>query len=153
LSFFLPGDLGILAVHPKHWDWQECLPYYEDVKMGNYYQSESEIEAVVEGFESCTTGVDDFKHRDHLTVAVWYLRNSTPEQAFQKMCSGLLRFLDHHEVGRTKYDERLTMKWISLIHDTVAGMNPALSVLEITNLVIKRLGNSRLVSDSSEGSS
>lgn len=118
--------------------------------MGHYFQSEQEIEAVVEGFESCTTGADDFKHRSHLTVAVWYLRNSTLEQAFQKMCSGLLRFLDHHGVGRATYDERLTMKWIRLIQDAIEGMNPDLSLLEVTNLVIERLGDSRVVVDSSE---
>ena len=117
-----------------------------------HYKSEAEIEAVVEGFESCTTGVDDFNHRDHLMVAVWYLRNSTPDQAFQKMCSGLLRFLDHHEVGRAKYDEQLTMKWITLIHATIEEMNPDLSLLEVTNLVIERFADTRLVVDSTEAS-
>ena len=114
--------------------------------MEPYYQSEQEIEAVVQGFESCTTGVDDFKHRRHLTVAVWYLRNSTPEQAFQEMCSGLLRFLDRHGVGRAKYDQRLTMKWIIVIQDAIKEMNPDLSLLEVTNMVIERFGDSRLTS-------
>lgn len=108
------------------------------------YQSEREIEAVVTGFESCTTGADDFNHREHLTVAVWYLRNSTPEQAFHKMCSGLLRFLDHHEVGRAKYDEALTIKWIRLINEAIEEMNPDLSLLELTNAVVDRFGGSRL---------
>jgi len=114
------------------------------------YKSEPEIEAVVEGFESCTTGVDDFKHRDHLTVAVWYLLHSTPEQAFKRMCAGLLRFLDHHEVGRAKYDEQLTMKWIKLVQNAMDEMNPGVSILEITNLVIERFGETRVVGDSSE---
>jgi hypothetical protein len=113
-----------------------------------HYQNEKEIEAVVAGFESCVTGVDDFSHRDHLTVAVWYLRDATPEQAFEKMCSGLLRFLDHHQVGRAKYDERLTMKWIGVIQDAIEGMNPDLTLLEITNIVIERFGDSRVVNSS-----
>jgi hypothetical protein len=108
------------------------------------YQSEKEIEAVVTGFETCTTGVDDFSHRDHLTVAVWYLSNSTPDEAFRKMCAGLLRFLDHHEVGRAKYDEALTMKWIRLIHEAIEEMNPDHSLLEVTNVVVERFGGSRL---------
>ncbi len=114
-----------------------------------HYRSEQEIEAVVRGFESCTTGVDDFKHREHLTAAVWYLRNSSPEQAFEKMCSGLLCFLDHHGVGRAKYDERLTMKWIRVIQDAIEGMNPGVSLLEVTNSVIERFADFRVVVDSS----
>ena len=120
--------------------------------MGHHYLSEQEIAAVVEGFEKCTTGVDDFTHRGHLTVAVWYLRHSTPDQAFQKMCAGLLRFLDYHEVGRAKYDEQLTMKWIRLIQDALETMSPDLSLLEVTNAVIERFGDARVVVDSTERS-
>lgn len=111
--------------------------------MGHHFRNEQEIEAVVKGFESCSTGVDDFSHLDHLTVAVWYLRDSTPEKAFQKMCSGLLRFLDHHGVGRAKYDERLTMKWITLIQGAIEEMEPDLSLLEVTNIVIDRFASFR----------
>ncbi len=118
--------------------------------MGHHFQNEKEIEAVVRGFELCTTGADDFKHRDHLTVAVWYLHSSTPEQAFQKMCAGLLRFLDHYGVGRTKYNEQLTLKWINAIQEIVREMNPNLSLLQVTNMVIDRLGDSRVVVDSTE---
>jgi len=108
------------------------------------FKNEQEIKAVVTGFESCTTGADDFKHREHLTVAVWYLHHSNPDQAFQQMCAGLLRFLDHHEVGRAIYDEALTLKWIRLIHETIEEMNPDPSLLEVTNLVLERFGRSRL---------
>jgi hypothetical protein len=115
----------------------------------SHFQNEKEIEAIVQGFESCTTAADDFKHRDHLTVAVWYLHSSTPEQAFQQMCAGLLQFLDHHGVGRTKYNEQLTLKWINLIQETIREMNPDLSLLQVTNMVIDRFGGSRVVIDSS----
>ena len=129
-------DLRLLSRNPP-----DC-----NTKMG-HFQNEKEIEAVVRGFESCSTKADDFKHRDHLTVGVWYLRHSTPEQAFQRMCAGLLRFLDQHGVGRTKYDERLTMKWIKAIQKTMEEINSDLSLLQVTNLVIDRLGDSRVVVD------
>ncbi len=112
--------------------------------MEHSFQTEQEIEAVVTGFEACTTGVDNFSHRDHLTVAVWYLHNSNPEQAFQKMCSGLLRFLDHHGVGRAKYDEALTMKWIRRIQEAIDGMDLDHSLLDATNAIVDRFARSRL---------
>jgi hypothetical protein len=114
----------------------------------NYFQTEMEIESVVKGFESCTTGVDGFKHREHLAVAVWYLRNSTPEEAFEKMCNGLLRFLDHHNVSREPYNEELTKSWINLIQRTLDPLEPSLSLLEVTNTVLERLADKRVVLDS-----
>lgn len=114
--------------------------------MSGHYETEQQIQAVVQGFESCTTAKDEFKHREHLTVAVWYLRNSTPEQAFEKMRSGLFRFLDHHGVGRTKYKEALTLSWLKLIQSVIEQVNADLSLTEVTNIVLERLGDLRVIS-------
>ena len=114
--------------------------------MSDRYETEQQIQAVVQGFESCTTARDNFRHREHLTVAVWYLRNSTPEQAFEKMRSGLFRFLDHHGVGRTKYKEALTLSWLKLIQSVIEQMNADLTLTEVTNIVLENLGDPRLIS-------
>jgi hypothetical protein len=115
--------------------------------MGNQYQTEEDIKAVVAGFESCSIAKDKFTHREHLTVAVWYLHNSNEAEALQKMRSGLLRFLDHHGIGREKYKETLTGSWIKLIQNTIAQMDSDLSLVEITNLVLERLGDHRMISE------
>lgn len=112
--------------------------------MRDHYQDELEIGAVVAGFEECTTGKDEFTHLSHLTVAVYYLRNLTPEQAFEKMRSGLFRFLDHHGVGRTKYNEQLTLSWLTFIQSVIKQMDPNLSLVAVTNAVLERLGDSRI---------
>ena len=112
--------------------------------MGDYYQTEQAIETVVAGFEQCTTGKDEFTHLSHLTVAVYYLRHSTPEEAFQKMRTGLFHFLDHHGVGRAKYNEQLTLSWITLIQSVLEQMDPDLSLVDATNAVLARLGDSRI---------
>jgi hypothetical protein len=115
--------------------------------MKSHYQTEAEIEAVVQGLESCTTGKDDFPHRKHLAVAVWYLRNATVEQAFEKMRSSLQRFLDHHDVGREKYKEELTRAWINLVHEELERLDPNLPLVTLTNTVIKRLTDLNAVFD------
>lgn len=119
--------------------------------MPNRYQNEKEIEDVVQGFETCTTGKDEFTHQEHLTVAVWYLRTSDHQQALEKMRSGLLRFLNHHSVGSAKYKESLTVSWMSLIETTLEGLHPELPLLDATNIVLERLGNSRLISSDGSG--
>ena len=57
------------------------------------YQNVQEIEAVVAGFEDCTTSKDAFTHLSHLTVGAYYLQTSTQDIAFEKMRVGLFRFL------------------------------------------------------------
>ena len=108
--------------------------------MESHYQTEAEIECVVQGLESCTTGKDDFPHHKHLVVAVWYLRNATVEQAFEKMRTSLLRFLDHHGLGHKIYKEELTRAWINLVHEELERLDPNLSLVTLTNTVIERLG-------------
>jgi hypothetical protein len=112
--------------------------------MRNYYKDEQEIESVVSGFEQCTTAKDEFTHLSHLTVATWYLRHSTPDKAFEKMRAGLFRFLDHHGIDRTKYKEQLTRDWIALVQGVIEQMDPRSSLVEVTNVVLRRLGESRI---------
>lgn len=119
--------------------------------MANPYQSEDEIEAVVRGFELCTRKKDEFTHREHLTVAVWYLRTSDHQQALEQMRYGLLRFLNHHGVGSAKYKESLTVSWITLVETTLTGLDPELSLLEVTNIILERLGDSSLIPSDGSG--
>ena len=113
--------------------------------MAGYYKEVREIEAVVDGFESCTTAKDDFTHRSHLTVAAYYLHCSNQAEATQRMRAGLLRFLDHHGVGRAKFHETLTVFWISSVSAFLGRLDQKLPLLEVTNALIESLGDSRLV--------
>ena len=110
-----------------------------------YYKSEAEIEQVVQGFESCITGKDNFSHEDHLAVAVWYLRQDE-RQALNLMRASLHRFLDHYEC-RANYHETLTRFWILLVQQTLADVSPNLSLLDATNAVVNRLNDSRIAFD------
>ena len=110
--------------------------------MNHSYKSESEIEQVVRGFESCTTGKDDFSHPDHLAVAVWYLRQD-PEQALNLMRNSLHRFLNHYDCP-ANYNETLTMFWINQVRSALATLPEGSTLLAATNAVVARLGNSRL---------
>lgn len=118
--------------------------------MRDHYQTAQEIEAVVSGFENCTTNKEAFTHLSHLTVAAYYLCTSTPDEAFEQMRTGLLRFLDHHGVGRGKYSDRVTWAWIRKIQNVIE-QSPNLSLLEVTNVVLDRLGASRIAVGQADG--
>lgn len=111
----------------------------------SYYQNEQEIEAVVQGFESCSTGKEEFKHSSHLTIAVWYLSHSTPAEALDKIRTGLFRFLDHHGVGREKYNETMTIFWIKLVQNAINQMDQPASLVATVNFVLERLADHGVV--------
>ena len=105
------------------------------------YSSETEIEDVVRGFETCTTDKSAFKHREHLTVAVWYLQTMDTKAAVERMRTGLLRFVDHHGVPREKYNEAVTVYWIDLIAEKLAELQPETSLIDQCNYVVNQLAH------------
>ena len=110
--------------------------------MSRLYETEAEIEQVVRGFETCATAKTEFHHREHLTVAVWYLQTLTPGEAVDRIRSGLLRFLDHHGVDRKKYSEEVTVYWVDAVASRLEEIGAQASVLEKFNQVIDALTNS-----------
>lgn len=115
-----------------------------------HYSTEEQIREVVEGFEKCTTLKGAFTHREHLTVATWYLCHAAPAVALDQMRGGLLRFLDHHGVGRVKYKEQLTVSWMTLVQSSMEQMDAKLSIIERTNKILDELSDSRLVADAAD---
>jgi hypothetical protein len=101
------------------------------------YQSNIEIENVVRAFETCETGSDDFKHREHLVVAVWYVETLGREAALERMRSALLRFLDHHQVDRKIYSEPVTVFWIEKIAEKMDELGSNVSLVEKCNAIIE----------------
>ncbi|MGH9874575.1 MAG: hypothetical protein ACRD9S_19130 [Pyrinomonadaceae bacterium] len=112
--------------------------------MAEHYKTEQEIEAVISGFENCTTSQEEFTHLSHLTVATYYLCDSTPDEAFQKMRAGLLRFLEHHGVASGKYSDRVTWAWIGQVQSVIEQMDGDSSLAGIVNTVIVRLSDLRI---------
>ena len=100
------------------------------------YGSESEIEAVVHGFESCEMDKTEFRHQQHLTVAVWYLQTLETGAAVERMRTALLRFLDHHRVPAEKYNEEVTVFWVELIAEKLAELGADISLVEQCNHIL-----------------
>ena len=104
--------------------------------MSRLYESEPQIEQIVRGFETCATPAADFHHREHLTVAVWYLQTLSRRDTVARMRAALLRFLDHHGVDRGKYSEDITVFWVDTVAKQLEGIGPQASLLEKCNQVI-----------------
>jgi hypothetical protein len=97
--------------------------------------SEQEIERVVRGFETCQTAAPEFKHKDHLVVAVWYVHNLGREAALNRMREGLLQFIAHHQVDPKKYNEEVTRFWIERIAERLDELGDV-SIVEKCHAVL-----------------
>ena len=100
------------------------------------YDSEQEIERLVRDFESCAIAKTDFHHREHLTVAVWYLQTLSRGEAVDRMRAGLLRFIEHHGVDPKKYSEEVTVFWVDAVASRLEGMGSETQLLEKVNQII-----------------
>ena len=100
------------------------------------YESEAEIESVVRGFETCETDKTEFKHRQHLTVAVWYVHTLGRDAALDRMRASLMRFLDHHGVDKKKYSEEITVSWIDKVVLKLNELGSKISLVEKCNHVV-----------------
>jgi hypothetical protein len=116
--------------------------------MSIQYETFDEIEAIVQGFETCSLSKADFTHRNHLTVAVWYLKYNSSEDAAGLMRAGLWRFIEHHDVPREKYNETITMFWLKAVQAfmekrRLGGQEPDL--VSLTNELLQDYTNPGLV--------
>ena len=99
------------------------------------YTTEDEIAAVVKSFEDGTISRDDWKHAEHLVVALYYLSNHDFETSLCKMRDGIFNLLKAFEVDLTKempYHETMTVFWMRVVSDFKNSKNDA-SIVGICN--------------------
>ena len=109
------------------------------------YRSDEEVLEVVRRFESCEFPPDDFKHRQHLIVALCYLLRGPEREAHAKVRDGILKFLAHHRIDPSSvYHETLTVFWIKLVQKAISEVGHGSFVLT-TNEVLERLADPRII--------
>jgi hypothetical protein len=100
------------------------------------YKNEEEIHELLTLFETGTIARDDWKHAEHLVVALCYLENHDLETATMKMRSGILNLLENgFGIDLTKempYHETITIFWMRTAYAYML-MNENLSFVEMAN--------------------
>ena len=106
--------------------------------MKTKYKDESEVLDLVRSFEDATVAHDDWKHAEHLVVALYYLTEHDLDTAYAKMRDGILNLLvKGFKVDLTKempYHETITLFWMRTVAEFNASKNGA-SLLEKANEV------------------
>lgn len=90
----------------------------------------SELESLVRRFEDCTLPREEWTHRAHLSVAVWYLSQLPKEVATQRIRTGIQRY--NASLGNTTgYHETITLSWIALVTAFLRKESPEKSLSEL----------------------
>jgi hypothetical protein len=97
--------------------------------MKRLYKDEASILALVESFESATVSRDDWKHAEHLIVALHYICHHDLATATDKMRTGIFKLLTNgFGVDLSKempYHETLTIFWMRTVVEFNASKNGA----------------------------
>jgi len=111
--------------------------------MTNYYKSDDEIRTLVESFEACSFHPSEFRHYQHLTVALWYVRTLTPEEAVTRMTNGIRRLAETY--GKTGYHETITLFWLRIVSDFSAKAGDQSSLTSIANSLNELCNDKNLI--------
>lgn len=109
------------------------------------YKHDGEIQALVSEFEACSFHPSEFKHYQHLTVALWYITRFPYDEAVERMKDGIRRLATTY--GKTGYHETITVFWLSVVRDFLADAATVGSVALLANQLIDRCVDKDLIRD------
>lgn len=105
-----------------------------------------DIEALVRRFEDCTLASSDFKHAEHLVVALWYLVElKTVEAACERMRAALFRFLAHHSENPQLYNETVTLFWLKRVRSFLDAQRAGASLGALADAILESCGGSGVI--------
>jgi hypothetical protein len=101
----------------------------------------SDLERLVLRFEDCTLPRDEWTHRAHLSVAVWYLFHLPREAAIERIRVGIQRY--NASLGNTAgYHETITLSWAALVAASLREASAEKTLAELATEAADRFGAS-----------
>jgi hypothetical protein len=107
------------------------------------FESDEEIVDLVRRFESCELNPADFRHYQHLTVALWYVREFPFEAASEKMRTGIQKLAAAY--GKNAYHETITLFWLMVVRDFAAPANPKETICDLANRLVASCDDKDLI--------
>lgn len=108
-----------------------------------YYKSDDEIRTLVSAFEACSFHPSEFRHCQHLTVALWYVWHLPPDEATEKMTTGIRRLAETY--GKMGYHETITLFWLRIVANFVAEHRGKEALVATANALIERCNDKDLI--------
>jgi hypothetical protein len=113
--------------------------------METYYKSDEEIRTLVSAFEACSFHPSEFRHYQHLTVAMWYVWHFPLDEATVKLTTGIRRLAETY--GKMGYHETITLFWLRIVANFVAEHRQKVSLTATANSLIDRCNDKKLIDE------
>lgn len=104
------------------------------------YKTENDILRIVERFENGTISCEEWRHAEHLVVALYYLSHHDYDTAYEKMRSGIFNLLRAFEVDLSTempYHETLTVFWLKTIDEFSKAKNSC-PLIDVCNELVEK---------------
>src|SRR2546423_15492095 len=119
-----------------------CLSLRGNSQMTRYFENEDEIISLVHSFEACTIHPAEFKHYQHLAIALWYVANFSYDEATVKMRTGIQKLAAAY--GKTGYHETINLFWLAIVREVLARSHPH-SIAELANKLAAECADKNLI--------
>lgn len=110
-------------------------------------KDDREVAELVEKFESGELPPSEFKHRAHLTVALWYQTARACGDPLAQMRRSILNYLERNGIDPALYNETLTSFWMRRVRAFVERDGGARPLYASANRLFEECGDSRLVAE------
>ena len=112
--------------------------------MTRYFENEDEIISLVHAFEACTISPTDFKHYQHLAIALSYVSNFSYDEATVRVRTGIQKLAAAY--GKTGYHETITLFWLAIVREFFARSRSH-SIAEMANKLAAECADKNLIRD------
>ena len=113
--------------------------------MSGTFKDDEEIRSLVGAFEACEIHPAEFKHYQHLAVALWYVAELPYEQATEKMRNRIQKLAAAY--GKMGYHETITIFWLRMVRDFLSHAPKDEPRSAVANRLIEKYANKDLISD------
>lgn len=108
------------------------------------HRTQTQIESLVQAFESATLPNSEFNHHAHLTVALWYLTRLPFVDAVTAMRTSIKHFAAAHQHDHL-YHETITLFWMKLARHYLDSVESELALPELVYGALQEIGNTQLM--------
>lgn len=103
------------------------------------------LRSLVSQFEACSFHPSEFKHHQHLAVALWYVTNLPYDDASEKMKRGIQRLAARY--GKAGYHETITEFWLRMVRGFLSEGGRAESIAALADQLIEKYADKNLILD------